>query len=83
MEVMMTVYAQKLHTTSVLTTNKLAHKVTDLWNQRRLSKQLARERKQLARLPAYLLADIGVSASAAKTEAAKQDVPTTRIDYIN
>ena len=79
----MTVYAQKLHATSVLTTNKLAHKVTDLWNQRRLSKQLARERKQLARLPEHLLADIGVSSAAAQTEAGKQNVPASRIDYIN
>ncbi len=78
----MTVYAEKLHTTDATTpatlTAQLAHQVTRMWNQVRLNKQLARERKHLARLPAHLLEDIGVDAATAKREAGKHTIPTNR-----
>lgn len=83
----MTVYAEKLHATSATTPatlgSQLAHQVVHMWNLLRLNKQLARERKHLARLPEHLLADIGIAPEAAKHEAKSHILPMARLEQLD
>ena len=83
----MTVYADKLHTADAPTpatlTNQLAHQATRMWNLLRLNKQLARERKHLARLPEHLLADIGIAPEAAQLEAQSHILPMARVEQLD
>ena len=52
--------------------------VQTLLTNMRLAHQVRRERKQLKRLPEHLLADIGVDALSAQTEANKHSLPVRR-----
>ena len=52
-----------------------------LWKKnQRLKFQLARERRQLQAMPDALLRDIGIDRAAAQAEAARSDIPASRLN---